>query len=452
MTQHIPPTLEWPLKGLAPTTAGRALADILERRPSLFDGDFSAPVMTIRRSAIDHNVETMARYCRELGVDLAPHGKTTMAPRIFERQLAAGAWAITVANPAQLAVCRSVGVPRVLLANELVDRSTVDWVRAQLAADPGFDFLCYVDSVEGVELLARATATAAGTAATNPATASPAATVTAPGPGLARTLDVLIEVGFAGGRTGCRTIDQVVAVAQAAAASHSVRVVGVAGFEGGIGSQLTPEVFAAVDAFLEFIHAAASELVARDLVVDRGGGVIVSAGGSVFFDRVPPILTRPLPKAAQSHCILRSGCYVSHDSGFYERMSPFTREGAAGGYSLRPALEVWAEVFSAPEPGLALVGIGRRDVPFDLGLPVPITLRRAPGASAEVSMEDASACSVRALNDQHAFVELATGIEVRPGDWLSFGISHPCTAFDKWRLIAEIDDDYRVVDFVETFF
>ncbi len=178
MTEQIPATLESPLKGLAPTTAGRPLADILRRRPSLFDGDFSAPVMTIRRSAVDHNVETMARYCRELGVDLAPHGKTTMAPRIFERQLAAGAWAITVANPAQLAVCRSVGVPRVLLANELVDRSTVDWVRAQLAADPGFDFLCYVDSVEGVELLAS---------------------------GTQKPIDVLIEVGFTGGRTGCRT-------------------------------------------------------------------------------------------------------------------------------------------------------------------------------------------------------------------------------------------------------
>jgi len=32
------------------------------------------------------------------------------------------------------------------------------------------------------------------------------------------------------------------------------------------------------------------------------------------------------------------------------------------------------------------------------------------------------------------------------------GISHPCTAFDKWQLIPVVDEEYRIVDVVRTFF
>jgi D-serine deaminase-like pyridoxal phosphate-dependent protein len=430
-----------PLKGLAPKTTIDGLRAALPSRPSLFGGAFTPPVMTLRRSALEHNVGTMARYCRDRGVDLAPHGKTTMAPKIFERQLAAGAWAITVATPTQLACCRSAGVPRVLLANELLDEPSIAWLASELRADPGFEFLCYVDSLEGVERLARG------------ATLRPGGREGGP----RRPFDVLVEVGFEGGRTGCRTVPEVLTVARAAAATDAVRVVGVAGFEGGIGAELSPQVFARVDAFLDRLHAAAAALVDEDLVADRGGGVILSAGGSVFFDRVAAMLTRPLPAGRASRCVLRSGCYATHDSGFYERMSPFTRLGAGTDYTLRAALEVWAEVLSTPEPGLAIAGIGRRDVPFDLGLPVPHVIRPGPrpgrdAAPPRLAFVDAGAAAVTALNDQHAFVTIADGLEIRPGDWMSFGISHPCTAMDKWRLLMEIDDEFRVVDLVETTF
>jgi D-serine deaminase-like pyridoxal phosphate-dependent protein len=424
-----------PVKGLAPTTAGRSLHEIASARPSLFGGDFTAPVMTLRRSALDHNIATMARYCRNHGVDLAPHGKTTMAPELWRRQLAAGAWGITVATPGQIAVCRSVGVPRVLLANELVDGPAIEWLLSEIEADPTFHFLCYVDSVAGVERLGRAIAAAPDV----------------PDSARTRPLDLLLEMGFSGGRTGCRTAAQAVDVARAAAATPGLRIVGVAGFEGGIGSELTPQVFAAVDSFLLSVHETASELIAADLVTDRGGGVILSAGGSVFFDRAVEILKRPLRGGEKPHCVIRSGCYVSHDSGFYERMSPFSRPGSDPDYTLIPAIEIWGEVLSIPEPGLAIIGIGRRDVPFDLGLPLPLLLRSNDSGPAG-SFGDVSACSVEALNDQHAFVRMAPDKTVRLGDWMSFGISHPCTAFDKWRSIAEIDDEFRVLDFVETSF
>ena len=50
---------------------------------------------------------------------------------------------------------------------------------------------------------------------------------------------------------------------------------------------------------------------------------------------------------------------------------------------------VWAQVCSIPEPGLALLTMGRRDVAFDQDLPVP---RGFPDSA------------VIKLNDQHAFL------------------------------------------------
>jgi D-serine deaminase-like pyridoxal phosphate-dependent protein len=412
-------------KGLSPAVDARRLGELAQERASLFGGAFTPPVMVLKRSALDHNVETMARYCRDNAVDLAPHGKTTMAPQIFERQLAAGAWAITAATAGHLAVYRAAGIRRILLANELVDTGAIDWILAELAADPGFDFLCYVDSVEGVRLLADGLAKRP----------------------IGRPLDVLVEIGYEGGRTGCRTIEQAREVARAVAGVDGLRAVGLSGFEGLIGRDLSAETIGAVDAFLESIRSAAERLCEEGLLTDLGGGVILTAGGSAFFDRVVAALAKPIGGAAV-RCVLRSGCYVSHDSGYYDRVSPFSRPGADPRYRLLPALEAWGEVLSVPEDGLAIVSLGRRDVPFDRDLPIPQLLKRRGSAE----REDATQLTFRSLNDQHGFLGVPSGLALLPGDWLSFGISHPCTAFDKWRLLPEVDDDYRVVGFIRTFF
>jgi D-serine deaminase-like pyridoxal phosphate-dependent protein len=423
-------TVEPGLKGFGPGASGRPLSDLLADRPSLFGGLFAPPVAVLHRGALTHNIATMARYCRDNGVDLAPHGKTSMAPQLFRRQLDAGAWAMTAATPAHVAVYRAAGVRRILLANELVEPAWIDWIVAELAEDACFDFLCYVDSVAGVQLLADRL-----------------------GRLPLRRLDVLIEMGHAKGRTGCRTLDEARVVARAAADVEGLRVVGLGGYEGSLGHDISPQVLASVDEYLSAMHSAAADLAAEDLLEDPGGGIVLSAGGSVHFDRVVAVLARPLPDGRPSRCVLRSGCYVTHDSGEYARLSPFSRPGADPAYAFRPALEVWASVLSVPEPGLAIAGMGKRDTGIDMGLPVPTGVRRGGGpAGAAAGAEPLAGSSVAKLNDQHAYVSLAPGITVEPGDWMSFGISHPCSTFERWRLLPEVDDDYRVVDFIETFF
>lgn len=413
-------------KGFAPTTFGSTVGEVVARRPSLFDGSFVPPIMVLRGDALGHNIATMADYARDAGAELAPHGKTTLAPSIFRRQMDAGAWGISVGTISQVVLCRSFGFPRVFLANELADPVGIAWLLDELDRDAAFEFLCYVDSAVGVNLIASACA------ARNRA---------AP-----EGLGILVEMGPSGGRTGCRTVDDAVAVARLAVAA-GLPIVGVAGYEGGIGNEIEPTVLEHVRAFLALMRETAAALQEFALLRDPLRPIL-TAGGSVFFDEVVAAFKPPLANGTIPRTIIRPGAYVSHDSGHYQRLSPFSRAGASARWTLEPALEAWGQLVSVPEPGLALANIGRRDVSFDLGLPVPLRLRRP----ATGEWLEASGAMVFALNDQHAFLRIPAGLDVRIGDWMAFGISHPCTAFDKWHMLPVVDPAHRVIDLVRTYF
>jgi D-serine deaminase-like pyridoxal phosphate-dependent protein len=373
--------------------------------------------MVAHDAAIDHNVATMAAFCARAGVDLAPHAKTSMSPQVISRQLAAGAWGMTAATVAQVAVLRSFGVPVILMANLVVDERSVRWLAEHVLDEPGVRFFCYVDSPESVHLLDR---------------------VLAP---TGSRLDVLLEVGFHGGRTGVRTLARALEVAAAVRGAGALRLRGVAGFEGlapGFADGVVPQ---AVPDLLQRVHGVVCSLHEGDLF-EPGELPIVTAGGSSFFDAVVAELGPhrfPFPVRT----VLRSGCYVAHDHGVYQRTSPM--DGRAGdGDRFRPALELLASVLSRPEPDLVIVGCGRRDVPTDEALPVPLGLFGAPSDR----LGPGPATSV-AVNDHHLFVRVDPRSELAVGDVLRLGISHPCGAFDRWREIPLVDADHRLVGVLE---
>ena len=431
---------------VAPVTA----EELAARRPGLFDGAFTLPLAVLRDGALRQNIGEMARYCAAAGVDLAPHGKTTMAPQLFARQLAAGAWAVTAATAGHVQAYRAFGVPRILLANELTDPVGLGWLAAEMAADPGFDCYVYADSVDGARLLDEAFA--------------------AGRPG--QPLPVLVELGFPGGRTGCRTIAEAVAVAETVGSAPSLRLAGAAGYEGGIGQDRSPATLDAVAGFCRELRKLGE--IVRELAPGPGE-VIVSAGGSVFFDVVAAELAAGRSAEAGSRVVLRSGAYVTHDHGLYAGLTPGAAgaagglhadsglggAGAAGGLdvgprpgpagaalpALTPAFELWAPVLSRPEPGLAVLCAGRRDVSFDAGMPVLLRVRDRGGQES-----GPEGMRVTMLADQHAYLTVPADSALAPGDVVCLGISHPCTMFDKWRVIPVVDDAYRVVDAVHTFF
>jgi D-serine dehydratase len=424
--EHLTPILDEPVdarfKAIPPTRGPVTVRTVGAQGWNALAGDLLMPVMVLKERALAHNVRLMAEFCRDHGVDLAPHGKTTMAPQLFKRQLDAGAWAMTAATPSQVRIYRTFGVDRVVLANELVEPAAVAWVADELERDPSFEFYCLADSREAVGAMTAALA----------------------GRSLPRPFAVLVELGIPGGRTGCRTVEDARRVAELVAGSPGLELAGVEAFEGIIHAEREADTLAAVDGLLSRLRSLAEGLAAGGALAGRGE-MVVTVGGSSYFDRVVELLSG-LEVGVPVRLVLRSGCYVTHDSGFYDHVSPLAGR-SAGGERLEAALEVWGVVLSRPEPDRVLVGMGKRDVAYDLGLPIPLRVRGGAGLR-----DVAGAMTAFDLNDQHLYVRVAPDDAIAVGDLLGCGISHPCTAFDKWRLIPVVDDDYRVVDAVRTFF
>lgn len=402
----------WQHKGFPAQAQGMPVSAFVASRPVLFEAGFSWPIMALRESAIAANVDALARWCSSSGISFAPHGKTTMTPALFARQLAAGAWAMTAATPWQVRAYRAFGVPRVLLANELVDVGFVNWLADQ--ADD-FEFYCYVDSIAGVEILGAACARAA------------------------RPLPVLLEVGVPNGRTGVRDDNQAVAVARAVGDWRCLSLVGVAGYEGPFGHGRDRQTLDAVQSYVTHLGDVLCALDRESLLDPAASEFLLTCGGSGQVDVVSRALTRPLTCSRTVRPVLRSGSYITYDSGLYAESSSLSGE-------LTAAIEVWSQVWSRPEPTLALLGAGRRDLPFDSGLPMPLWRRRSNGDIAPLRG------TITNLNDQHAFLRLDADASLDVGDLVCLGISHPCTAHDKWQLLPLLDDERRVIDCVRSYF
>lgn len=404
-----------------PSGSALTAGDVAARGWNALRGDLELPTLLLHEQALAHNVAVMSDYCRSKGVELAPHAKTSMSPEITRRQLEAGAWAVTAATPGQVRTLHAFGAPRILMANVLVDVAAIRWVAENLLDDGGTDFLCYVDSQAGVELLDASLTDAAPR----------------------KPVPVLLEVGFSGGRTGVRSRTEALRVAERAAQSPWLQLAGVAGFEGLIpGGARRSGVPVAVSELLGEIGEVARSLHEEGLCCSAAP-MVVTAGGSSYFDQVVEFLS-PDRFAFPVRTVLRSGCYVTHDHGLYHQTSPLTdRRSGDLGASLRPAFELLASVWSRPEPDLVIVGFGRRDVPTDDRLPMVLRNHSRRG--------DVREFEVTAVNDQHAFLRVPPVSEVAVGDVLGIGVSHPCGAFDRWRQIPVVDERYDVVSSVATY-
>lgn len=413
------------LKGFPPTAPPVALADIASLRWNLLAGDLPLPLAALDRDALAHNIQWMQAYARSQSVDLAPHGKTTMSPQLFQRQLDAGAWGITFANVFQLGVGVAAGVRRALIANQLVQDIDLAALHALRTQHGALRVVFLVDSLQQLHRIEAWYGAHAGAA----------------------PFEVLLEVGVPGGRTGVRGHGDALALARALRASGAVRLVGIECYEGLGASGET-------DRDAEYAGALMQRLDAVARACDREGlfeadEVIVSAGGSGIFDLVAARLRLNLQRPVRG--LLRSGCYVTHDHGHYQRLVQRVNQRCRCSDGLKPALQLWTCVQSLPEPGLAILTAGRRDVGFDMGLPQPIGFA-AVGAR-RVEPADPR-WRVTALNDQHAYLrgEEDSRLALAVGDRVVLGISHPCTTFDKWHWMPIVDAALDVVDAVTIHF
>lgn len=418
------------LKGFPGHTEPMRISEVGEAKWNVLSEDFPLPLAVLKQSAMDRNSKWMQRFLASSNAVLAPHGKTTMCPQLFYRQLADGAWGITLGNIAQVQVARRFGIPRIILANQLVGRSAIKYVLNEMRNDPDFDFYCLVDSVEGVSILAEA------------------AERSAPG----RPLQILVEGGVTGRRAGARTLEDALCVARAVkeAAPH-LALRGVEGFEGVILESTPEETAVKVTEFLNFLSDVAVSCQNEGLFAD--GVIILTAGGTAFYDLVTQAFSA-VDLGRETLQVIRSGCYLTHDSIMYDkfikdlivRNADFSDWGAAP----QPALEVWAYVQSRPETSRVILSLGKRDASYDAGLPIPVGWARPGKQSRPSALETGHVCIE--INDQHLFMDVPENSPLRVGDMVGFGISHPCLTFDKWQFIPVVDDAYSVISAVRTYF
>ncbi|GLU32977.1 amino acid deaminase [Trinickia caryophylli] len=417
-------TIDPTSKGLGPVpSASVPLEQAGNLEWNVLDEDVSLPAAVLYADRIEHNLKWMQAFVAEYGVKLAPHGKTTMAPQLFRRQLDTGAWAITLATAHQTRVAYAGGVQRVLMANQLVGRRNMAMI-AELLTDPDFEFFCLVDSADGVDALGNFFK-AAG-----------------------KRLQVLLEVGVPGGRTGVRDDAQRDAVLAALDRyPGTLALAGVELFEGILQDE------AGVREFLRRAVQTTRAIATQGRFARQPA--ILSGAGSAWYDVVADEFAQE-SKSGLVDVVLRPGCYLTHDVGIYKKAqagvlarNPIARKM---GEALLPALQLWAYVQSIPEPDRAIVGFGKRDAAFDAGFPVPARHYRPGTAPAPREIGANEGWEITGMMDQHAYLRIAPGADLKVGDMLAFDISHPCLTFDKWRQLLVVDARYRVNEVIETFF
>ncbi len=400
--RNIPVT--WIEKGL-PYGADVAPAHIRSLGLNVLRGDLPFPLMVLRESALAHNLSEMAGWCARNRFEIAPHGKTTMCPQIYARQIEAGAWGITVGNTSQALVCFQLGIGRILLANQVVGPANVRSLVEAMRAYPATGLYSIADSVEGVHHLARAMEQA----------------------GAERPIGMLVEFGRSGWRTGVHSPEAARPVHEAILGhTRYLQFRGVEAFEGH--AKTDEEALA----FLEELVCVGEQFAAAA----GEQRLLFSAGGSTFLKPLSEVL-RCLDRSRWQP-VIRSGCYVTHDHGIYAKKQDSETEADRTSLpQFRAALELWGYVQSMPEPDVAILTFGKRDCAYDIALPVPL---------------DLPAATIFELNDQHAFLRHDGKARLAIGDKVRCGICHPCTAFDKWRVIPVVDDDYNVIDLYRTYF
>jgi len=412
-------------KSYPPAAAPCRAADIGGKGWSLLAGDLPFPLAVLRRSALEHNLAWMQDYATRRGVALAPHGKTTMSPQLFARQLEAGAWGLTFATVFQAAAGVQAGARRIIIANQVVCDADLDGLAALLSRNADLRIWFLVDSLAQLSLIEQWSQRRRA----------------------APQLDVLLEMGVSGQRTGCRTLEEAVVLAQTIASSPAVRMGGIECYEGGLARCDSEHDSREVTALVRRVIEVAK--VCDKQALFAGDEVLLTAGGSAVFDLVMPLLrTQGLSKPVRG--VLRSGCYVTHDHGNYARFLKQVEKREGLQSSLQPALEVWSLVQSVPEPGLALLTCGRRDISYDIEMPIPV--RHVKRGSQTVANSPAG-WTISALNDQHAYLRFDPATAApQVGDMVVLGISHPCTTFDKWRWMPVVEDDWTVSGAIRTCF
>lgn len=415
-------------KGFPSDAAPMSLADIGKQSWNILKGDVPFPSAVILDSAMNNNAKIMQDFLRRTGVSFAPHGKTTMSPQLFKQQMKDGAWGITVATYQQFYIAWQSGIRNIILANQLIDPAAKRSVLSILKQDPDLNFYCLIDSVEGCEELQQ----------------------TALQLQLTKPIKVLLELGFNAGRSGFRNIVSAFEAAKKIFKMPQVQLTGIECYEGIITTKDIEHDVLQIKNLLTNVIQIAKQCDENHFF--SGDEILLTAGGSSYFDVVIEEFTK-VSLSQPVRIVIRSGCYLTHDSKFYNSLFSQLVQRSLRNWRQEnifiPALEVWSVVQSRPEANLAILSFGKRDASYDLDLPIP---QKWFSPQRHHYPELIKNWRILKLNDQHAYLQLSEHDTLAIGDLVACGVSHPCTTFDKWKLMYVVDDHYSIVNAIKTYF
>ena len=374
------------IKGIPGSVEPFPLKEIKNKNWNILNEDMPMPIMVLKQDQLNHNLKTFAEYLKNNNLYISPHGKTTMSPQLFSTQLDHGAWGITAGAINQIQVMYQYGVKRILLANQLLGKSHLETISNYINNDKDFSFYCFVDSVDQFNNIRK---NLNDTKLINP-------------------INLLPEIGAQNGRTGIRSkkaflelVDEITKDK-----SNNFSFAGISSYEGI--AAVAMKGSQAVHDFCSFIEDIILSIPSNHF--SKINELIITSGGSTHFDIVGERFSK-LELSVPIKILLRSGCYITHDHGPYLEALKTAQEDKNRQWdqSLKPALEIWSYVQSIPETNLAFLTMGKRDAPYDAGLPKPLK-RFRPG---EGYME-LGAAEIFSSNDQHSFVNF---LIIMDGKW-----------------------------------
>lgn len=395
---------------------------------NLLAEEVSFPIAVIHEQGLLNNAKWMQSFSDKSSVKLAPHGKTSMAPALFKMQLDQGCWGISLATVPQVINAVTHGVQRIIMANQLVGTYHMALI-ADLLSTTDIEFYCFVDSVENAHALGHYFSAQD------------------------LSLNVLVEVGVEDGRCGWRDTENIEVLLDAIKEQRALKLCGLSFYEGVIHG---PEAEQKIISFINSLDTVITKMCHENRLSNKD--IIITGAGSAWYDVVAKKLLSKQATVNNTHNInyipvIRPGCYLIHDTGIYEaaQNEVIKRSELACDIAgdLISSLELWAYVHSVPEAGLSIIGLGKRDVAFDAGLPKPEYIFR-PGTEKPIKVTQD--CQVIKIMDQHCMMTFCENTSLLPGDLVCFSSSHPCLTMDKWRHVGIVDDNFTVHKTIETFF
>jgi D-serine deaminase-like pyridoxal phosphate-dependent protein len=402
-------------KGFPLSAQGKTISEFLRTKPNIFTSDFLFPVLLLKESALKNNILNMKRFCDTHKVKLGPHVKTTMSPQLANLQLQNGAAWLTIANLQQLLVFKDFGFKDFFIANEVANDAALIQIGKINAAGEAKIAFC-VDSSESASRLAE---------------------ICKKNPGL--KFEIFIEIGADNARAGLRDLSKLEMILSILKIENII-IGGISGFEGALPKAGRSKK--GLKAVAKFTDKLLSALEISEKFCNRK--LKLTAGGSAFFD----VVAKNLSLDGKNEVILRSGGYLTHDHVHYEEIYPFKNTHE---FHFEPALELCSEVLSTPQPDLSLLNFGKRDVGNDLDNPVPLWKISASNRNLGISAAAPITAKITQLNDQHGFLQ-HRALDIKYADVIGLGISHPCTNFDKWKILFMVNEKYDVIDCIHTYF